>query len=387
MLRAVGSGAATSGFATGGVRDRAPAETDLVEVNVGVEGSDDAVRRVADRVVRRFAFDAMTVRLPRTAVERLRRRPQIRYVETNATMRTCQQSPPQSVPYGVSRIGAELAREAGVTGDGVDVAVVDTGVDSDHPDLRENLGAGRASVNCRGRPRLCRLAGNGNRCKTNWDDDDDHGTHCAGVVGAADNDVGVVGVAPDATIHAVKVLYCAGVGLVSDIAAGIEHVADRGWEVATLSFGSQRPTNLLRDACRYAADAGVVLVAAAGNGRMRPNTVGFPATLPTVLSVSAVDRSGKLAPFSSTGPRVDIAAPGTNVRSTVPGGYRAYSGTSMACPHVAGAAALLVSTGLSASETRERLVETADDLGLGRTEQGSGLLNVAAALGLDDGDD
>ncbi|WP_224449971.1 S8 family peptidase [Haloprofundus salilacus] len=386
VLRSVGGGAAT-GLAATDVRGATDRTGDSVQVNVGVDGDTDIVRRVADRVVRRFAFDALTVELPRTAVETLRRRPEIRYVETNGTMRAYQQSPAQSVPYGISQVGALLAREAGITGEGVDVAIVDSGVDSDHPDLRENLGAGRAFVNCRGRPRLCRVAGNENACRTDWDDDQNHGTHCAGIVAAVDNDEGVVGVAPEVTLHAVKVLYCAGVGLISDIAAGIEHVADRRWDVASLSFGSQRPTNLVRDACRYAADEGVLLVAAAGNGRSRPNTVGFPATLPTVLAVSAVDRNGALAPFSSTGPRVDIAAPGANVRSTVPGGYRTQSGTSMACPHVAGAAALLVSTGLTASETRERLIETADDLGLGQTRQGAGLLNVAAALDLDGEDD
>ncbi|WP_117591260.1 S8 family peptidase [Haloprofundus halophilus] len=388
VLRAVGGGTAT-GLAAGGARRGGGNAGDTAVVNVGIDATAgalgcDVVRRVATRVVRQFAFDALTVELPREAVATLRRRPEVRYVEPDRTMRTYQQSASQTVPEGVSRIGARLAHEAGVTGDGVDVAIVDSGVDSDHPDLRENLGDGRAFVNCRGRPRLCRVTGNGNACKTNWDDDDDHGTHCAGVVGALDNDEGVVGVAPEATLHAVKVIYCAGVGLVSDIAAGIEYVADRGWAVGSLSFGSQRPTNLVRDACRYAADEGVLLVAAAGNGRSRPNTVGFPATLPTVLAVSAVDRNGGFAGFSSTGPRIDIAAPGTGVRSTVPGGYRTYSGTSMACPHVAGAAALLVSTGLSTTEARERLVGTADDLGLGRVEQGAGLLNVAAALDLGD---
>ncbi|WP_224269255.1 S8 family peptidase [Haloprofundus salinisoli] len=391
VLRAVGGGA-TTGLAAGSVREGDGNAGDTVEVNVGLDATAegagfDVVRRAATRVVRPFAFDALTVELPREAVATLRRRPEIRYVEVNGTMRTYQQSTSQAVPHGISRIGAQLASEAGITGDGVDVAIVDSGVDSDHPDLRGNLGEGRAFVNCRGRPRLCRVTGNGNACKTDWDDDDNHGTHCAGVVGAVDNDEGVVGVAPETTLHAVKVIYCAGVGLVSDIAAGIEHVADRGWAVASLSFGSQRPTNLIRDACRYAAEEGVLLVAAAGNGRARPNTVGFPATLPTVLAVSAVDRNGEFAAFSSTGPRIDIAAPGTNVRSTVPGGYRTYSGTSMACPHVAGAAALLVSTGLSTTEARERLVGTADDLGLGRAKQGAGLLNVAAALGLGDDTD
>ncbi|KTG10529.1 hypothetical protein AUR64_12155 [Haloprofundus marisrubri] len=362
---------------------------DTVVVNVGFDpatdiGGPDVVRRVATRLVRQFSFDALTVELPRDAVTALRQRPEIRYVETNGTMRTYQQSTVQTIPYGITRIGAQLAREAGITGDGVDVAVIDSGIDSDHPDLQANLGEGRAFVNCRGRPRLCRVAGNRNACKADWDDDDNHGTHCAGVVAAVDNDEGVVGVAPEATLHAVKVIYCAGVGLVSDIAAGIEYVADQGWPVASLSFGSQRPTNLIRDACAYAAEEGVLLVAAAGNGRGRPNTVGFPATLPSVLSVSAVDRSGGFAPFSSTGPRIDITAPGANIRSTVPGGYRQYSGTSMACPHVAGAAALLVSTGLSPAEARERLVGTADDLGLEQIRQGAGLLNVAAALDLDD---
>jgi hypothetical protein len=107
----------------------------------------------------------------------------------------------------------------------------------------------------------------------------------------------------------------------------------------------------------------------------------FPARHPEVVAVSATDVYDNLASYSSTGPEVDIAAPGSSILSTVPGGLARYSGTSMACPHVSGAAGLLMSAGSSAAEARDRLLNTAEDIGLGATEQGSGLLDVEAAVG------
>jgi subtilisin len=375
-----------------------------VVVNVGYADSRgrEAARRTARSIEREFAFDALTMTVPRRALTGLARDPHVRYVEEDGVWhaiptRPAPAKPPggcepwpgckddgndgggggdtsQTLPWGVDRVDAEVAHAAGKAGAGVHVAIVDSGIDTDHPDLQANLGAGTAFVSCRG----------GKKCGADWDDDNGHGTHCAGIVGAVDNGEGVVGVAPEATLHAVKVLDKSGSGSWSGVAAGIEYVADQGWDVASMSLGGGH-SNLVADAVAYAAGAGVVLVAAAGNSGPCTDCVGYPAAYPEVIAVSSTTDSDTPSSFSSTGPEVDIAAPGSAVYSTVPGGYDTFSGTSMACPHVSGAAAQVIATGTA--DIRSQLTSTAEDIGLSSTEGGAGLLDVAAALGLDSSDD
>ncbi|MFC4439256.1 MULTISPECIES: S8 family peptidase [Natrialbaceae] len=318
----------------------------------------------------------MTITVPGRAVSGLRQNPNVRYVEENGRMHALA----QETPWGVERIDAPEAHEAGETGEGADVAIVDTGIDSTHEALEDVLGEGRAftecTENCRGGPFG---GGNGNDCNENWDDDNDHGTHCAGTAVAPDDGVGVVGVATQATLHAVKVLECDGSGSFSDIAAGIEYTADQGWDVCSMSLGGSQ-SDAVSDAVTYAHERGVFLVAAAGNDGPCSDCVGYPAAEPEVVAISATDDDDNLADFSSTGPEIELAAPGEDVYSTVAGGYDTFSGTSMACPHVAGAAGHLMSNGYTHEETRDRLRETAEDIGLEDNEQGHGLLDVASAL-------
>ncbi|MFC6736080.1 S8 family serine peptidase [Halolamina salina] len=334
--------------------------------------------------VREFAFGAMTKRMPAQAAKGLRNNPNIRYVEENGTMEALA----QSTPWGIDRTDSEVAHTNGDTGDGADIAIIDTGIDDDHPDLQANVGEGKAFATCgSGGPfGGCYFSGNSNSCNTDWSDDNDHGTHCAGTANAVNNEQGVVGVSTQATLHAVKVLDCGGSGSFSDIAAGVEYVADQGWDVASMSLGGSSSSQTLKDAVAYAADAGVFLVAAAGNSGSCTDCVGYPAAYDEVMAVSATSSDDSLASFSSTGPEVEIAAPGENVNSTVAGGYGQKSGTSMACPHVAGAAGQLAAQGLSRTEIRDTLKSTAEDIGLGSNESGSGLLDVAAALGYDSSD-
>lgn len=319
------------------------------------------------------------------AIEALQQHADVRYVEVDGTVRAIHHrdghdkgpgggdggggdggDPSQTLPWGIDRIDADVAHANGATGAGADIAILDTGIDSDHPDLQANLGAGKAFVPARG------------RYAQPWDDDNEHGTHCAGIAAGVDNSQGVVGVSTEATLHAVKVLSKSGSGSWSDVAAGLQYTADQGWDVASLSLGASSGSQTIRDACTYAFQNGVLVVAAAGNDSGGP--VGYPAVYPEVVAVSATTSNDGFASFSSKGPEVDIAAPGAAIYSTVPGGYDTFSGTSMACPHVSGAAGLLVANGYTNAEARDRLFATAEDLGLASDEQGNGLLDAEAAL-------
>ncbi len=356
-------------------------------------GSDrGAVRQAAQSVRKELEFgeigSAISGRFSEQAVEALQNNPNVRYVEQNGRMHALG----QETPYGIEKVEADVAIENGETGDGVSVAVIDTGIDATHETLAANLGEGYATddaactTGCGGGP-----FGGGNdieECLEPWDDDNDHGTHCAGTVGAADDGAGVLGVAPDVTLHAVKVLDCSGGGSMDDIAEGIVWSADQGHDVQNLSLGADSGSEVVKDAVEYATNAGVVLVAAAGNSGPCTDCVGYPAAYDDVIAVSATDENDELADFSSTGPEVDIAAPGVDVLSSVPrDDYAEFSGTSMACPHVAGAAATLLAAGYDPDEVRDLLENAAEDIGLDDNEQGAGRLNVANALELDDEDD
>ncbi|WP_277555613.1 S8 family peptidase [Halobaculum limi] len=367
VLKATGAAVATTGLA--GMASGSPG---TIEVNVGY--SDESGRRAAlsaaSDVVREFNFDALTMRVNENAIQGLQQRPDVRYVEENGEMHALA----QQLTWGIDRTDSEVAHANGSTGAGADVAILDTGIDSDHPDLQANLGSGTAFVKSRG------------RYAEDWDDDNDHGTHCAGIAGADDNSQGVRGVSTEATLHAVKVLDKRGSGSFSDIAAGVEYVADQGWDVGSMSLGASSGSAALKDACSYAQNKGVLLVAAAGNSGPCTDCVGYPAAYPECMAVSSSASDDSLSGFSSTGPEVEIIAPGSSIYSTVPGGYDTFSGTSMATPHVAGAAGQLMANGYTNAEARSRLTSTAEDLGLASNEQGAGLLDTAAALGYDSSD-
>jgi len=364
LLRGTGAGVALGGMVgTAGANDTG----DYV---VGVRnrrGVEQAHER-AESVERVLDFDdigkAVAGRFSPRAIEALADNPNVRYVEENGEMHAVG----QALPWGVDRVDADVLHDDGETGDGADVAVIDTGIDSDHPDLGANLGSGKAYVDC-----------TGSNCNEPWDDDNDHGTHCAGIADAVDNSEGVIGVATEATLHAVKVLDNRGSGSYSDVAAGTKWTADQGYDVGSMSLGGEK-SSAVEDACEYAYDKGVLLVAAAGNDGPCSDCVSYPAAEPEVIAVSATNRDDNLANFSSAGPEVELAAPGVNIYSTVIDGYSTFSGTSMACPHVAGAGGQLMANGYANTEARDQLNSTAEDIGLGDNEQGNGLLDAEAAV-------
>ncbi len=236
----------------------------------------------------------------------------------------------QVLPWGIDRVDAELVWPTGNNANPIKVAVIDTGISKDHPDLKNNIKGGVNTINSR----------------KSWNDDNGHGSHVAGIIGAVNDAYGVVGVAPLVDLYAVKVLSASGSGYLSDVIEGLQWSATNGMKVANMSLGTSSDIQSFHDAVIAARNAGVVLVAAAGNSGA---AVGFPAAYSEVIAVSATDSNNNLASFSSRGPEVDLAAPGVSIFSTYKGSnYATLSGTSMASPHVAGSAALVLNTSVGA---------------------------------------
>ena len=292
-------------------------------------------------------INAIAAKLPEPAIENIQKNPRVTYVEMDGEVHTLDAE--LDISWGVKRIGAGTVHESGNKGTGVNVAIIDTGIDYTHSDLDDNFGTllGYDFANGDSDPM----------------DDNGHGTHCAGIVAAEDDDEGVVGVAPEAYLYAVKVLDSGGSGSLSNVIAGIQWSVDNSMDVISMSFGSDFRSISLKKACDNAYRSGVLLVAAAGNDGYSPGkgNVDYPARYDSVIAVAATESNDNRASFSSTGPDVELAAPGVDIYSTVPGGYGTKDGTSMACPHVAGTAALAIAAG--EGDVRQRLQDTADDLG------------------------
>lgn len=323
---------------------------------------DAIVHGVGGKVVKHLPLvDGAAVALPNKAAERtLENRPGVLRVEPDLVVwaiakpdgkgggKTPPPQPPQTLPWGVDRIDADLAW-AGATGTGVKVAVLDTGIDLSHPDLVDNIAGGYNAVNPKRPPK----------------DGHGHGTHVAGTIAAANNTIGVVGVAPTASLYAVKVLGDSGFGWLSDIIEGIDWSIQNGMRVINMSLGSSSDSQSFHDAVIAAYNAGITVVAAAGNDGPADNTVSYPARYPEVIAVAATDQADSLASFSSRGPEVDLAAPGVYIYSTYKdGSYATMSGTSMAAPHVAGTAALVIQTwgNLGPAAVRTHLIATTESV-------------------------
>ncbi|WP_079910528.1 S8 family peptidase [Paenibacillus sp. 32352] len=250
----------------------------------------------------------------------------------------------------------------------VKVAIVDTGVDLNHPDLKDQLISGYNVVNSDAPPA----------------DDVGHGTHVAGVVGAiVNNHLGVAGMSWYNRIMPVKVLDQSGAGSTYSVAQGIIWATDHGAKVINMSLGNYAQANFLHDAIKYAYDHDVVLIAASGNDNTA--TPGFPAAYPEVFAVAATDANKNKASFSNYGDYIDVAAPGVSIASTYPHNqYAALSGTSMASPHVTALAALIrsVNPQLKNTEVMQIMRDTAQDIGPKGKDPyyGYGLIDVVAAL-------
>ncbi|MHB8780431.1 MAG: S8 family peptidase [Candidatus Geothermincolia bacterium] len=264
-------------------------------------------------------------------------------------------------------IAADAAWDVTQGSNSVILAVIDTGVAYNHGDLSANCVAGYNFAYENSNPY----------------DDNGHGTHVAGIAAASgNNNYGIAGVGWNTLIMPIKVLDSSGSGYDSDVARGIRFAADNGAHVINMSLGGGGFSRTMQDAIDYAYNKGVVIVAAAGNDGT--NTISYPAAMDNVISVAALDSSNNLAGFSNYGQGLDISAPGVAIYSSVPGGFKTYSGTSMATPVVAGTASLVkaVHPERGPGDITQMIMNSASDLGSPGydTQFGYGKVNVFGAL-------
>jgi len=278
--------------------------------------------------------------------------PFVKYAEYNRIVHilSTPNDPLWEQQWGPMRIHCEKAWDTDIGDSDVVIAIVDTGVDYTHEDLAGNyISGGYDWVNDDSDPM----------------DDNNHGTHCAGIAAAVmNNNKGIAGVA-QVSIMAEKVLDSGGSGSSSDVADGILHAADNGADIISMSLGSSDSSSVIEDACNYAYNSkDVILVAAAGNDGSP--SISYPARYDTVIAVGAIDTTDERCDFSNYGDDLELVAPGYRIVSTIPGdNYDFYSGTSMACPHVAGVASLAISRypGKNNVWIRQKLIDSAEDLG------------------------
>ncbi|MHB8972207.1 MAG: S8 family serine peptidase [Pirellulaceae bacterium] len=338
------------------------------------------VQRARGRIERNFQLiPAVAASVPEGEIKNLRRNRAIAYVEENAVYMADATSPGDvegANSWQVSRTSADVAHASGNMGTGVKVAVLDTGIDYTHEDLDGNFRGGYDFVFSDNDP---------------FDDSyNSHGTHMAGIIAAEKNGTGVVGIAPEAELYAVKVLDGAGFGRVDWVIAGIEWAVSHGVDVINMSL-SGPDTQALREACERARGAGVLLVAAGGNSLAGGGPVWYPAAYDSVIAVTATDEFDLPGYFAPLGNALELTAPGVDIFSTAAGGnYRSLSGTSQAAACVSGAAALYIRS-LMEDLNGDRLVNNEDvrlmlqltalDLGnQGRDPiYGYGLVNTLAA--------
>ena len=253
----------------------------------------------------------------------------------------------QIVPWGIEKIGAENLGKIVIRE--VRIAVMDTGIDLEHPDLKDNIAGG---VNIPD-PAFSLMDING------------HGTHVAGIISATNNEIGVLGVAPKSQLYAIKIFRTDNsqtFAYYSDIISGLEWCINNGIQVVNMSFGSSVDNPSLHNAIVKVRNAGILLVASAGDkGSSEPI---YPAAYPEVISVSAVDALDNKAKWSNYGYSIDLVAPGVDILSTyLDGEYVRFSGTDTATPHVTGVLALALAAQIKPEDAEKIIFDKAKDLG------------------------
>jgi subtilisin family serine protease len=312
----------------------------------------------------------------------------IEYIEPNYiyTINAVPEDPRYREQWAHQKIDSEKAWDIATGTKEVVVAVIDTGVDYTHEDLRDNAWVNQAELNGE-----VGVDDDGNGFVddvygydfVNKDgdpmDDHNHGTHCSGILGAKHNNKGIAGVNSNVRIMAVKFLSSRGSGTLADAIESIKYATDNGAHILSNSWGGGGYSEAMKEAIEYSKSKGVLFVAAAGNSNSRDPHYPSGYNVDNVISVASSDERDFKSSFSNYGlPHVDIAAPGSNILSTVRSGYAIYSGTSMATPYVSGAAALMLSyEEMGYLELKDRIFKTSDYLSKWkRYVTTSGRLNV-----------
>jgi thermitase len=313
-------------------------------------------------------------------VNRLKADPAVAYAEPNYIIRVSQTAaapvndPDWKKQYAPAKVQAPEAWKLHAGSPGVTIAIVDTGIDANHPDLKDKVLPGFDVIDG----------------DTNPNDGQGHGTHCAGIAAASvNNGIGIAGIAAKNKVFAVRVLDDEGSGTIADVATGIIKAADMGAKVISMSLGGSESAKVLEDAIVYAQKKDALVIAAMGNDGQQVKS--YPAAVPGVLAVGSTDAADKRSSFSNFGPWISVSAPGSNIWSTLPSGgsplgnkYGNLSGTSMATPAVAGLAALVRSAfpAMTAAQVRARIEKAADDVGSKGfdVQFGHGRINALKAL-------
>lgn len=338
----------------------------VVKLSPGTD-PDTLAKMFKAEIVRKGPLQFVTLALPanqyQSIVEQLKKTSgvlsvePVRVIKTTAvkTMSTNPTDPLYPQQWGLGKIEAQKAWSLGYTGNGIIVAVVDTGVDLNHPDLKDNILPGYNAITG--------VAGS-----TTAQDQNGHGTHVSGIIAAEANGIGIVGVAYNAKILPVKALTKQGEGTDDCIADGIAWAADHGAKIINLSLGSDSEGDVLKEAIQYASAKGCLIVAAGGNQEDNLTTIAYPAADPLVMAVTATDTTDTIAPFSLPGPSAALAAPGVDITSDYwqySSDYASLDGTSMASPFVSGVAALVWGAypNLSSQQVKVALENSSLDLG------------------------
>jgi hypothetical protein len=302
-----------------------------------------------------------SVTIPISGIKELENNPKISKIEKDIIVRTSE----QVQDWGIQSINAPIAWDTGYTGKGVKVAVIDSGI-SPHEDLV--IAGGKSFV----------------EYTDSYNDDNGHGTHVAGIIGARDNGLGIKGVASDAALYAIKAFNQNGTTYISNIIAGIDWAISNDMDIINLSLGAQVGSDTFHNIVDQAYSEGILVVAAAGNdGTGSGDTVDYPARYSSVIGVGAIDQQNGHASFSSTGPSVEVVAPGVSILSTYNNGsYTRLNGTSMATPFVVGYLALLKQAypSLTNVQLRSILIQNTIDLGTPGVDSffGNGLLQATS---------
>lgn len=283
--------------------------------------------------------------------------------------------PDIKLQYGLDNMEAEKAWKITQGSESVVIAVVDTGADYNHPDLKDNLVQGFTTVSGTTLPI----------------DDNGHGTHVSGIIVAlSNNEKGGVGIAPKCKVMPIKALSAKGEGTDSDIAEGIIWAVDHGAKIISMSLGGPEEGKTLENAMKYAYNSNVLMVAAMGNnGKKMKN---YPASYKNVIAVGATNQKNEVASFSNFGEWISVSAPGFKIYSTFPSykvdlsklnlppNYAVLSGTSMATPFVSGVAGLILSKNpnLNRSEVRKKIEKSCLDIDKKGFDENSGYGVVSA---------